>query len=129
MTKTDIAIYRGLKEKFDPEVHVGFFITTDTGELLIGDQSLGQTISAWEINDGVLTLTLNTGKDIVITFPEATETVKGLLSAADKAQLLALQTNLDSKVDKSSTLLIKRMATTEYNNLAVKDNNTLYIVS
>ena len=37
MTKTDIAIYRGLKEKFDPEVHVGFFITTDTGELLIGD--------------------------------------------------------------------------------------------
>ena len=129
MTKTDIAIYRGLKEKFDPEVHVGFFITTDTGELLIGDQSLGQTISAWEINDGVLTLTLNTGKEIVVTFPEATETVKGLLSAADKAQLLALQTNLDSKVDKSSTLLIKRMATTEYNNLAVKDNNTLYIVS
>ena len=100
MTKTDIAIYRGLKEKFDPEVHVGFFITTDTGELLIGDQSLGQTISAWEINDGVLTLTLNTGKEIVVTFPEATDTTKGLLSAADKAQLLALQTNLDSKVDK-----------------------------
>ena len=100
MTKTDIGIYRGLKEKFNPEVHVGFFITTDTGELLIGDQSLGQTISAWEINDGVLTLTLNTGKEIVVTFPEATETVKGLLSAADKAQLLALQTNLDSKVDK-----------------------------
>lgn len=100
MTKTDISIYRGLKEKFDPAVHVGFFITSDTGELLIGDQSLGQTISGWEINNGVLTLQLNTGKDINITFPEATETVKGLLSAADKAQLVALQANLDSKVDK-----------------------------
>lgn len=85
MTKTDIGIYRGLKEKFDPEVHVGFFITTDTGELLLGDQSLGQTISGWEINDGVLILKLNTGRDIRVTFPEATETVKGLLSAADKA--------------------------------------------
>ena len=100
MTKTDIAIYRGLKEKFDPEVHVGFFITSDTGELLLGDQSLGQTISGWEINDGVLKLKLNTGRDILVTFPEASETVKGLLSAADKAQLVALQGNLDSKVDK-----------------------------
>ena len=100
MTKTDIGIYRGLKEKFDPEVHIGFFITADTGELLIGDQSLGQTISGWTINDGVLTLKLNTGKEIKVTFPEATETVKGLLSAADKAQLNALQDNLDSKVDK-----------------------------
>lgn len=100
MTKTDIGIYRGLKEKFDPEVHVGFFITTDTGELLLGDQSLGQTISGWEINDGVLKLKLNTGRDILVTFPEATDTTKGLLSAADKAQLIALQGNLNSKVDK-----------------------------
>ena len=122
MTKTDIAIYRGLKEKFDPEVHVGFFITTDTGELLIGDQSLGQTISAWEINDGVLTLTLNTGKDIVITFPEATETVKGLLSAADKAQLLALQTNLDSKVDKVTGKSL--LADSEIEKLAGLPNST-----
>lgn len=102
MTKTDIGIYRGLKEKFDPEVHIGFFITTDTGELLLGDQSLGQTISGWEINDGVLTLKLNTGEDIKVTFPEASETVKGLLSATDKAQLVALQGNLDSKVDKEA---------------------------
>lgn len=100
MTKTDIGIYRGLKEKFDPEVHIGFFITTDTGELLVGDQSLGQTISGWEINDGVLTLQLNTGKDIKITFPEATETAKGLLSAADKAMLVTLKDDLDAKVDK-----------------------------
>lgn len=100
MTKTDIGIYRGLKEKFDPEVHIGFFITTDTGELLVGDQSLGQTISGWEINDGVLTLQLNTGKDIKVTFPEATETAKGLLSAADKAMLVTLKDDLDAKVDK-----------------------------
>lgn len=122
MTKTDIGIYRGLKEKFDPEVHVGFFITTDTGELLLGDQSLGQTISGWEINDGVLTLKLNTGKDIRVTFPEATETVKGLLSAADKAQLNALQANLDSKVDKVTGKSL--LADSEIEKLAGLPNST-----
>ena len=122
MTKTDIGIYRGLKEKFDPEVHVGFFITTDTGELLLGDQSLGQTISGWEINDGVLTLKLNTGKDIRVTFPEATETVKGLLSAADKAQLNALQANLDSKVDKVTGKSL--LADSEVEKLAGLPNST-----
>lgn len=122
MTKTDIGIYRGLKEKFDPEVHVGFFITTDTGELLLGDQSLGQTISGWEINDGVLMLKLNTGRDIRVTFPEATETVKGLLSAADKAQLNALQANLDSKVDKVTGKSL--LADSEIEKLAGLPNST-----
>lgn len=122
MTKTDIGIYRGLKEKFDPEVHVGFFITTDTGELLLGDQSLGQTISGWEINDGVLILKLNTGKDIRVTFPEATETAKGLLSAADKAQLNALQANLDSKVDKVTGKSL--LADSEIEKLAGLPNST-----
>lgn len=122
MTKTDIGIYRGLKEKFDPEVHVGFFITTDTGELLLGDQSLGQTISGWEINDGVLKLKLNTGRDILVTFPEATETVKGLLSAADKAQLNALQENLDSKVDKVTGKSL--LADSEIEKLAGLPNST-----
>lgn len=122
MTKTDIEIYRGLKEKFDPEVHVGFFITTDTGELLLGDQSLGQTISGWEINDGVLILKLNTGRDIRVTFPEATETVKGLLSASDKAQLNALQANLDSKVDKVTGKSL--LADSEIEKLAGLPNST-----
>lgn len=122
MTKTDIAIYRGLKEKFDPGVHVGFFITSDTGELLLGDQSLGQTISGWEINDGVLKLKLNTGRDILVTFPEATETVKGLLSAADKAQLNALQENLDSKVDKVTGKSL--LADSEIEKLAGLPNST-----
>lgn len=122
MTKTDIAIYRGLKEKFDPEVHVGFFITSDTGELLLGDQSLGQAISGWEINDGVLKLKLNTGRDILVTFPEATETVKGLLSAADKAQLNALQANLDSKVDKVTGKSL--LADSEIEKLAGLPNST-----
>lgn len=122
MTKTNIGIYRGLKEKFDPEVHVGFFITTDTGELLLGDQSLGQTISGWEINDGVLILKLNTGRDIRVTFPEATETVKGLLSAADKAQLNALQANLNSKVDKVTGKSL--LADSEIEKLAGLPNST-----
>lgn len=122
MTKTDIGIYRGLKEKFDPEVHVGFYITTDSGELLLGDQSLGQTISGWEMNDGVLILKLNTGVDIRITFPEATETVKGLLSAADKAQLVALKQNLDSKVDKVTGKSL--IADSEIEKLAGLPNST-----
>lgn len=50
-------------------------------------------------------------------------------SDANKPISTATQTALNQKVDKSSTLLIKRMTTTEYNNLAVKDDNTLYIVS
>lgn len=122
MTKTDIGIYRGLKEKFDPEVHIGFFITTDTGELLLGDQSLGQAISGWKINDGVLTLKLNTGKDIRITFPEATETSKGLLSAEDKAQLVALVDNLNSKVDKVTGKSL--VADSEIEKLAGLPNST-----
>lgn len=122
MTKTDIGIYRGPKEKFNPKVHVGFFITTDTGELLLGDQSLGQTISGWEINDGVLTLKLNTGEDITVTFPEASETSKGLLSAADKAQLVALAENLNSKVDKVTGKSL--IADSEIEKLAGLPNST-----
>lgn len=111
MKKTDIEIYRGLKEKFDPQIHIGFFITTDTGELLIGDQSLGQTISAGEVNDGVLTLKLNTGDEIAISFPEATEDVKGLLSPEDKNKLASLTQNLDNKVDKVEG---KNLSTEDY---------------
>lgn len=122
MTKTDIEIYRGLKEKFDPEVHVGFFITTDTGELLIGDQSLGQTISGWEIYDGVLTLRFNTGKTIKITIPEATEDTKGLLSAADKVKINALQDDLDGKVDKVTGKSL--VADSEIEKLIGLPNNT-----
>lgn len=106
MTKTDIGFYRGLKEKFDPEVYIGFFVTKDTGELLFGDQSLGQAIVDWEIDDGVLTLKLNTGKNIVITFPEATETTKGLLSAEDKAELDYFVANLKDKIDVEGKSLV-----------------------
>lgn len=100
MTTTDIGIYRGLKSKFNPSVHVGFFITTDTSELLIGDLSLGQAITGYEIEDGVLTLKFNTGKTLDITIPEATAEKKGLLSAEDYKKLASLQTELDKKVDK-----------------------------
>lgn len=122
MTKTDIGIYRGLKEKFDPTIHIGFFITTDTGELLCGDQSLGQTISRWEINDGVLTLRFNTGNDLRVTFPEATETAKGLLSASDKAALNTLANDLNDKVDKVTGKSL--IADSEIEKLAGLPNST-----
>lgn len=100
MTITDIGIYRGLKEKFNPSVHVGFFITTDTSELLIGDLSLGQAITGYEIENGVLTLKFNTGKTLKITIPEATAEKKGLLSAEDYKKLASLQKELDKRVEK-----------------------------
>ena len=43
---------------------------------------------------------MKSGAQQIVNFTEASETEKGLLSAADKKQLNNLQDNLDSKVDK-----------------------------
>lgn len=113
-------IYRGLKEKYDSELHV-IYVTTDTNELIIGDQSLGQSITNWNIANGKLTLETNTGTPIEIQFPDATETESGLLSPEDKAQLNSLQNNLDS--------LIVKVTQEEFDAIQVKKSNTLYVVS
>jgi hypothetical protein len=84
---TNIGIYRGLKEKFDPSVHIGFYITTDTDEILMGEKSLGVKIDNWAVEEGKLKLWLTDGNYIESDIPEATENEKGLLSAADKVQL------------------------------------------
>ena len=67
MTTTNISIYRGLKSTYNPDNHIGFYITTDTNELLLNSKSLGQAIVDWELNEGILYLNLNTGKTNTIS--------------------------------------------------------------
>ena len=93
MTKTAISIYRGLKEKFNPEIHVGFYITTDTNELLIGDTSLGKTIVSGEVPSDLpyyLKLNLNSGDSIYVKIPEASESTPGFISMGQFAHLQEL---------------------------------------
>ena len=93
MTKTAISIYRGLKEKFNPEIHVGFYITTDTNELLIGDTSLGKTIVSGEVPSDLpyyLKLNLNSGDSIYVKIPEASESTPGFISMDQFAHLQEL---------------------------------------
>lgn len=129
---TDTEISELLNSKVDKE----------TGKSLVSNELITkltglktQTEITTDINNAKTTVgsyTVN-GKKI-LTNPTLSKADVGLgnvdnTSDANKPISTATQTALNQKVDKSSTLLIKRMITTEYNNLAVKDNNTLYIVS
>ena len=88
MEYISIPHYRGLKEKYNSQLHNnGIYFTTDTHEIIANDSTYGDTISAWKINDGVLTLTMTSGKTLEIAFDDATESTKGLLSAEDKKKL------------------------------------------
>lgn len=101
MNYLSIPHYRGLKEKYSESLHGdGLYFTTDTHEIIANNASHGDNIASWDLHDGVLTLTMKSGAQQIVNFTEASETEKGLLSAADKQQLNNLQDNLDSKVDK-----------------------------
>lgn len=101
MNYLSIPHYRGLKEKYSESLHGdGLYFTTDTHEIIANNASHGDNIASWDLHDGVLTLTMKSGAQQIVNFTEASETEKGLLSAADKKQLNNLQDNLDSKVDK-----------------------------
>lgn len=101
MEYLSIPHYRGLKEKYDEQKHGdGIFFTTDTHEIIANNATYGETIDTWSIADGVLTLTMTSGKTLEITFDEATESAKGFLSAEDKKKINSLEGNLDKKVDK-----------------------------
>lgn len=101
MNYLSIPHYRGLKEKYSESLHGdGLYFTTDTHEIIANNASHGDNIASWNLHDGVLTLTMKSGAQQIVNFTEASETEKGLLSAADKQQLNNLQDNLDSKVDK-----------------------------
>lgn len=101
MKYLSIPHYRGLKEKYDEQKHGdGIFFTTDTHEIIANNATYGETIDTWSIADGVLTLTMTSGKTLEITFDEATESAKGFLSAEDKKKINSLEGNFDKKVDK-----------------------------
>lgn len=101
MEYLSIPHYRGLKEKYDEQKHSdGIFFTTDTHEIIANNATYGETIDTWSIADGVLTLTMTSGKTLEITFDEATESAKGFLSAEDKKKINSLEGNFDKKVDK-----------------------------
>ena len=98
MEYLSIPHYRGLKEKYDEQKHSdGIFFTTDTHEIIANNATYGETIDTWSITDGVLTLTMISGKTLNITFDEATESAKGFLSAEDKKKINSLD-EINSKL-------------------------------
>ena len=112
MEYLSIPHYRGLKEKYDEQKHGDrIFFTTDTHEIIANNATYGETIDTWSIADGVLTLTMTSGKTLEITFDEATESAKGFLSAEDKKKINSLEGNFDKKVDKVSG---KGLSTNDY---------------
>lgn len=115
MTKTAISIYRGLKEKFNPETHIGFYITTDTNELLIGNSSLGKAIVSGEVPTDYpyhLKLNLNSGDSIYVKLPQANENNPGFMSVEQFNDLYELiednysygvefdENSIDPKIDR-----------------------------
>lgn len=101
MEYLSIPHYRGLKEKYDEQKHSdGIFFTTDTHEIIANNATYGETIDTWSIANGILTLTMTSGKTLEITFDEATESAKGFLSSEDKKKINSLEGNFDKKVDK-----------------------------
>lgn len=102
--------YKGKKALYNKEVHNdGIFFTTDTNEIIAnefiyggnsGSGGSGASITSWTLENGVLTLVMSSGDNVVITFDEASETIKGLMSTEDKKKLNSLEENLNKKVDK-----------------------------
>lgn len=83
-----INFYIGKREKYNVDNHIGFYVSSDTDELLYNGKSLGDIISSYQFDtNGKLTLTMKSGKTVEISFPETTSTQSGLLSAADKAKI------------------------------------------
>ncbi len=119
--------YRGLKSNYNAETHKnGIYFTTDTHEIIANEISYGDSIKSWSIADGVLTLAMSSGENVVITFNEATTTAKGLMSAADKAKLETLETELTNKVDKEDgKSLVADTDITKISNLPTDTNSEI----
>lgn len=127
MTTTNISIYRGLKSTYNPDNHIGFYITTDTNELLLNSKSLGQAIVDWELNEGILYLNLNTGKTITIPFPDATSTTRGLMTSEDYVKLSELPNS--SEIQQFINEAIENYAIPEYVTNHIQDTNNPHLVT
>lgn len=99
MEYLSIPHYRGLKEKYNEATHSdGLYFTTDTHEIFANGASYSTPVSfkSWDVTDGVLTLTLSNDNAVTITFDEASETAKGMMSAQDKKKLNAFIDSFDT---------------------------------
>lgn len=112
MAATPINFYKGAKAKYVPTTHIGFYVSTDTDELFFDGKSLGDIIKSYSFDtSGKLTLTMNSGKTVEITFPDAVASVEasegveavvgqaGLLSAADKAKIDKMDASLEEAIN------------------------------
>lgn len=120
MEYLSIPHYRGLKEKYNETTHSdGIYFTTDTHEIFAKGASYGTPVSfkSWDVTDGVLTLTLSNDDAVKITFDEASENAKGMMSAADKKKLNAFIDSFDTL-----TAAIEK-AQTDINNHKADESN------
>lgn len=100
MAAQQINFYIGIREKYNSTNHIGFYVSSDTDELLYNGKSLGNIISSYDFDvDGKLTLTMKSGKTIEINFPVATSTQAGLLSATDKAKIDGIDTTVTEAIE------------------------------
>lgn len=90
-----VNFYRGLKEKYVQETHAdGIYFATDTFEILMNGSSFGGGgIEDVQFSEGKLLFAFRDGTNMEVPITEATQTLPGLLSAADKTKLDNLPTN------------------------------------
>lgn len=90
-----VNFYRGPKEKYVQETHVdGIYFSTDTFEILMNGSSFGGGgIEDVQFSEGELIFTFRDGTNMEVPITEATQSLPGLLSAADKTKLDNLPTN------------------------------------
>lgn len=90
-----VNFYRGLKEKYVQETHAdGIYFATDTFEILMNGSSFGGGgIEDVQFSEGKLLFTFRDGTNMEVPITEATQSLPGLLSAADKTKLDNLPTN------------------------------------
>lgn len=90
-----VNFYRGPKEKYVQETHVdGIYFATDTFEILMNGSSFGGGgIEDVQFSEGKLLFTFRDRTNMEVPITEATQSLPGLLSAADKTKLDNLPTN------------------------------------
>ena len=90
-----VNFYRGPKEKYVQETHAdGIYFATDTFEILMNGSSFGGGgIEDVQFSEGKLLFTFRDGTNMEVPITEATQSLPGLLSAADKTKLDNLPTN------------------------------------
>lgn len=82
---TFVSFYRGPKEKYNYEQHInGIYFATDTFEIIMNNNSYGGGIEDVTFENGTLTISFSSGKEISVPINEATQTLPGLLSPEDK---------------------------------------------